>query len=233
MTRFPAKPIFRCLTALILVAGTPSAAPAAPAISCHCFRERAYDPAHPAASDDYLLASTFNSLIAKAHGISKRRVVMLKMEGGVSNNDLLLALHFARGDERQLQRLLAARQAERPWVALIASLPAIPDADPLRGAISGGAADQEVGRLAADRLITGFYRVPPTQVMGLRAAGLTSAEVGLVFLLARAGNLTPQEILARRHGGKESWSQIAASLGIAPEQAGKLLAPPSDQSPPR
>jgi hypothetical protein len=41
-----------------------STALAMPAINCHCFQDRAFDPAKPSAADQYYLATTQNRLLA-------------------------------------------------------------------------------------------------------------------------------------------------------------------------
>jgi hypothetical protein len=41
-------------------------------INCHCFQDRTYNPTDPPASDDYILATSFNSFLARSFGITKR-----------------------------------------------------------------------------------------------------------------------------------------------------------------
>ena len=38
-------------------------------INCHCFLDRSYDPADKFAADEYILATSFNSLLAKSFDI--------------------------------------------------------------------------------------------------------------------------------------------------------------------
>ena len=47
--------------ALALAALLPAPGLAAPAAACHCYRDRAFDPARPAAADPYILATTRSS----------------------------------------------------------------------------------------------------------------------------------------------------------------------------
>ena len=54
------------LLALVLA---PLPAAAIPAITCHCFTERAYDPALPFVADPYFLATTQNSFFAAAFAV--------------------------------------------------------------------------------------------------------------------------------------------------------------------
>jgi hypothetical protein len=69
---------------------------AASTVNCHCFQDRSYDPGDKFAADDYILATSFNSLLAKSFDISKKQVVMLKMNEGVNQDDLLVGLKLTK-----------------------------------------------------------------------------------------------------------------------------------------
>ena len=56
----------------------------------HCFTKRVYNPAERFAADDYILATSFNSLLARLAALPKRQIVMIKMNDGVAQDDLLL-----------------------------------------------------------------------------------------------------------------------------------------------
>ena len=87
---------------LAVLALTAVAGPAAanPAINCHCFQDRSYDPRRPAALDPYLLATTQNSLLAVVFEVPKRQLVRSKM-GGTPNDRIWIDLHLARGSQRE------------------------------------------------------------------------------------------------------------------------------------
>ena len=81
------------------------------AVTCHCFQDRSYDPVDKFAADDYILATSFNSLLAKSFDISKKQVVMLKMDEGVGQDDLLVGLKLTKltgGYLEQLYQVIAA-----------------------------------------------------------------------------------------------------------------------------
>ena len=67
--------------ALALAGLLPVAGRAAPATACHCYQDRSFDPARPAAADPYILATTRSSLLSAAFGVDKRSLVSAVMTG--------------------------------------------------------------------------------------------------------------------------------------------------------
>ncbi len=194
-------------------------------IDCHCFKDRTCDPARKFAADEYILATSFNSLLAKAYGIPKKQIVLLKMQGGVDQNDLLIGLRAAKLSGADLQQLLMLRDGNYPWQDILAN-PDLADRiknDPLLGKIKTGLADAEAGKQAADLLLADFFKVPPATVDKLRATGLNEKELTLIFILAHAKGKQPDTLAAQYQKEGKSWSEIADSLGIDPAAAGKLI----------
>ena len=64
--------------------------------NCHCFKNRTFNTVDKFASDDYLLTTTFNSLLASEFKISKRQIITMKMQDGVANDDLIISLYLSR-----------------------------------------------------------------------------------------------------------------------------------------
>ncbi|HDS16446.1 MAG TPA: hypothetical protein ENN66_07550 [Proteobacteria bacterium] len=91
MSELKISPATTAIVTAIILAIIPAAAPgllrAAP--SCHCFRQREYDPGNHFAADTYLLATSFNSLLARYFGVEKKELVLLKMKGGIDEDELL------------------------------------------------------------------------------------------------------------------------------------------------
>src|SRR6185369_13742858 len=79
---------------LILLLIYPLSAQAIPAITCHCFTDRAYDPARPTLADPYFLAMTQNTFFAELFVVEKKTIV-LKKQKGTSADDLLVAYWIA------------------------------------------------------------------------------------------------------------------------------------------
>lgn len=64
-------------------------ATAAGTIQCHCFNNRVYNPAEKFAADAYILATSFNSLLARLAGLPKKQIVMIKMNQGLPRTTCL------------------------------------------------------------------------------------------------------------------------------------------------
>jgi hypothetical protein len=195
------------------------------AISCHCFQDRTFQPAEPFAADDYILATSFNSLLARSFDIPKRQIVMLKMKEGVGQNDLLVGLKVAKITGVDLEKLLGHRRENQSWPMIIASLKqqGTIEKDRILATIGSGMAVDKAGDGIADELIGNFYSVPAEDVQQLRQAGLNEKEMALVFVLAHASDRQPQELVGQHNREGKSWSRIADSLGIEPAAAGKLV----------
>lgn len=103
----------------------PVPASAIPTITCHCFTDRSYDAAHPAAADPYFLATTQNSFFAAAFGVDKKRIVINKQKG-VSVDDLWVAYWLAARSGADPATLIQERTTKGSWrqVAAVSTIPA-------------------------------------------------------------------------------------------------------------
>jgi hypothetical protein len=216
--------LFLTLCSLCLLT-VPSPAAAKQTGRCHCFRDRVYDPARKFAADDYLLATSFNSLIAATLGISKRQLVMMKMKGGVDPDNLLIALYIANRTKTQLDLLLSIRDNGGSWQSIVNS-PALQGkygTDPVLIALAGGTADHEIGSRVADAMISSHYHARPEKIAELRRQDFSSKEIGLIFALHRLKAVPLEEIVAMSRQKKMSWSEIAHSFQLTPSALGKII----------
>ena len=91
---------------------------------------------------------------------------------------------------------------------------------------------EEAGVMVADEMIAEFYKVPAEKIKSLRKSGLNEKEIALLFILAHTSEIQPVALMEQYIKKGRSWSEIANSLGIEPEAAGKLLlAYPAKQIP--
>ena len=67
------KPFLFCMIVMLLFWGPVQNSFAESTINCHCFQDRSFDPGDKFAADDYILATSFNSLLAKSFDITKNR----------------------------------------------------------------------------------------------------------------------------------------------------------------
>jgi hypothetical protein len=210
---------------MFLLLGPAQNAFAESTINCHCFQSRSYDPNDKFSADDYILATSFNSLLAKSFDISKKQVVMLKMDEGVSQDDLLVGLKITQLSGGYLEQLLGLRRVGYTWLQIISGMEQqeIIDNDKLVKGIRSGMPVYEAGARVADEMIEGFYKVPAEEVKRFRAYGLGEKEMALVFILAHFKNQKPEIFVGQYKKQGSSWSQIAFNLGIEPAAAGKLI----------
>ncbi|HSH12945.1 MAG TPA: hypothetical protein VLA15_04325 [Desulfurivibrionaceae bacterium] len=212
------------LPAALLLAGSGPAL-AATANGCHCFQERAYDPKVPFAADDYILTTTFNSLISRSFNLSKQRIVMLKMQGGVAGDDLLIGLRLAQTTQTDSQTLFDRRKAGTAWPALLAGINPAPE---LAGSawfkkLKTGGPAAEAGEAVADRMLVEFFKVQPGRMEELRSAGLDARALSLALILAHYTGREPEFFIRQHQGEKKSWSEIAHLAGVTPKEAGILV----------
>ena len=213
---------------LLLLLATMMAEPAGAEMvtGCHCFRQRSYDPEARFVADDYILATSFNSLTANLFNIPKKQIIMLKMKGGVNQNDLLLALKLGHDFGIDHQQLLNLRQKDYSWQKILSqskTLSKIQD-NLLLTMIKIGKPVNDLGQKVANSMIADFYNAPEKEVEKLRLLGFNEKEMALFFLLVRNKQVKPEELIKQVKNEGESWSEVAHKLGITPAMAGKLIA---------
>ena len=214
------------ILALLILWSTalPPSSGAETANGCHCFQDRTYNPANKFAADEYILATSFNSLISNHFNIPKREIVMLKMKGGIGHLDLLTSLYVAKISKTNLQGLISLRQRKISWQKILnkAAYEQAAKTDPHLAALGSGASLELIGIKIADSVVAEFYTLELSSLEELRSAGLNEKEMALVLILSRTKDKKPAE-LAQKYKKGESWSQIANGLGVEPGAAGKLI----------
>jgi len=194
-------------------------------INCHCFQDRSFNPDDKFASDDYILATSFNSLLARSFDISKEQVVRLKMEEKVGQADLLVGLKLTKLTGGYLDQLLGLSGAGYTWSQIIMGMEqqAPINSDKLALDIKSGMPVGTAGDRVADEMISEFYAVPAEDVERYRAYGLSDKEIGLVLVLAHYKDVKPETFVDQYKKQGSSWSEIAFNLGLEPSAAGKLV----------
>ncbi len=192
---------------------------------CHCFRNRDYNPSDKFSADDYLLATSFNSLIAATLGVSKRQIVMMKMKGGIDPDELLIALYIAHAVGSNVDLLLSVRDNGGSWQSIVTT-PAIKknaNADPILTALAGGAASKEISSRIADTIIQAHYKTSTDTLLKLHKQEFSDKEIGLIIALHTQKNIPVEQLAAMARQKKMSWSEIAHSLDLAPSRVGKNI----------
>ncbi|HEY5998672.1 MAG TPA: hypothetical protein VI078_05140 [bacterium] len=201
----------------------------AAAVTCHCFRDREYDAANPAASDAYLLATASNTLLAAVAGIPKREIVEARMSG-TAGEDLWIAAHVARRRGMGVREVLEARARAASWREFLEKRGASPDALGRRfdAALAAGAPDVTLARIAASEALAERVGTAWAQLDTLAAAGAGYQETIVAALIGRWGGKDPLGVLETARAGV-GWSGQLAALGKFPRametEIPALLAP--------
>lgn len=214
--------IFLCLSCQVVF----SQEPAPESISgCHCFNERAFNPADKSATDEYLLATTFNSLLSRSFDLPKRDIVMLKMQGGVKQNDLLIALHAAKVGKTERKDLLSFRTRDFSWQKILSELLPADNfkTDTILQGLQSGHSETEAGQRIADHLLMELFQIPEKILATLRGANLNQKEITLLLILEQTKKLSPLDGVRQHSKEGKSWSEITHQLGVEPADAGELI----------
>ena len=152
-------------------------------IQCHCFKERSYNPADRFVSDEFILATSFNSLLERSFDIPKRQIVMIKMNEGVAQGDLLIGLKVSKVTGIDVRKFFRLHKEDNTWAQIISDLQHQEKVkkNPLLEAIRSGITVEEAGGRIADEIIGEFYQVKPEEIEKLRKSGLNEKEINLVF----------------------------------------------------
>lgn len=224
----------RLLLAALLFAPLPALA--GPGVSCHCFRDRSFDPERPAAADPYVLATAQNSLLAAAFGLDKGALVKSKMTG-TPGEDLWVAHWAAEKTGTRAADLLDARSRSPGWAEALGSLglPAErlgPRAAPLLRRTSP---DGALARAAQDDVLQSRLGVDEASLRDLASAGPGLGEAAAAALLSRRSSKSPLELYRAVAEGKASWGGLFHDAGVEPAaiegEVRRLVSPSAGTAP--
>ena len=195
----------RALVAIIPLLLIPSLIHAAPAITCHCFTDRSFDPARPTLADPYFLATTQNAFFAHAFGVDKKNIVIKKQQG-VSSEDLWLAYALAARTGKGPELLLQERKSRGGWrqVAVALKIQGGGIAESLRTTAS----DERLAEQVVDELLLRYRFYAETELAAMRKAGAGNKELILAALLAAKSGLTKMQIYRSVKSSGDSWGGL-------------------------
>jgi hypothetical protein len=186
-------------------------------ISCHCFQERAYDPARPQIADPYLLATTQNTFMAIIFDLAKRDLVQAKM-GGTSGDHLWVAHYLASEHGVPSAPLLTARQRSGTWRGALHAIDfgTLRSGERFAALLHNEAADQSLAAAAADEMLVERFGAQASELERLRFRGADTAQVILCSLLARKSGRSIFDIHDDFSSGRSSWGQLFDAAGLQP-----------------
>jgi hypothetical protein len=192
-------------------------------VSCHCFRDRTFDPSAPAKADPYLLATARNGLLAGAAGVEKGVVVKARMTGG-EENDLWVAYRIGILASLPAEKLLAAREAAPSWREALDTLKIPGDlGGPAFTLARSRGDDAGMARALADESLRTGFSLSPETVADLRGQGADNGEAALAAFFGASDEPAPA-LLREVRSGKRTWGQVLTARGIPSDTVGDRIA---------
>jgi len=194
------------------------------AAGCHCFKDRSYDPAQKFAADDYILATSFNSMLARFFDISKRQIIMLRMQKGVDGKELTTSLYLGKILAVDFNTILSRHSKKQSWKEIVASVD-FPKNEkyPVIEMIRKNGSDQDISHLAAKMVISKYFAIPAVSITKYNDQGLSDKEVVLVMGLSSRSGQAVDFIVSQYADKGKSWGEIADSYGIAAAEIGAII----------
>jgi len=193
------------------------------AVTCHCFRERTFEPTRPASADPYILATTRNSFLAAASGVDKGTVVRQRMTGA-SESDLWLSLYLSTLVDLSPEDLLEARDRNTTWGKAFEAMGLTTELGPAFQAARKKDDADGMARALAEQVLAKTFDTAQPSLDRMREKGAGIAESALSLYLAARLTRAPDHILAEVQRGQETWGSLLHSLGVPIETTGGLIA---------
>jgi hypothetical protein len=193
----------------------PMSALAIPAITCHCFTERLYDQARPAAADPYLLATTQNSFFAIVFAVDKKTIV-IKKQSGTSPEDLWIAYWLASKSKVSPDALLQARQNLSDWKDVLTSqhIPTKSLSSRFLNGLNAKVPPVQLAETVVDELFRRHRLLGDEELSALRRTGASSQECIIATVIAvKTGQPVKQIYFDVKNGGK-TWGYLLKTAQI-------------------
>ena len=200
---------------LVLLLMLPVPAQAIPAITCHCFTDRSYAAARPAAADAYFLATTQNSFFAIVFNTDKKGLVMKKQQG-TSADDLWIAYWVASKSGSAPDTLLQAKSKKETWKNVIAPLRLTPNVlgVKLSNAIQAHAPDAQLSEAVVDEVFSRYRLMGEHDLAAMRKSGATNQELILATVIAARTRQPANQLYLEVKTGARTWGAILTRAGI-------------------
>ena len=204
-----------CLFNLILLLALPLPALAIPAITCHCFTDRSFNPAQPALADPYFLATTQNSFFAALFNVDKKTIVMKKQQG-TSSDDLWIAYWVASGSTVSVEALLQAKAAKEAWPEVIAPLriPAKKLGSRFASALGSKQSTARLAEAVVDELFLRYRLLTDAELAAMRKAGASNQELIITTLIAVKTRQPARRVYAEVKNGAKTWGSLLEGARI-------------------
>ena len=204
-----------CLFNLILLLALPLPALAMPAITCHCFTDRSFNPAQPALADPYFLATTQNSFFAALFNVDKKSIVMKKQQG-TSADDIWVAYWVASRSTVSVEVLLQAKEAKENWPEVIAPLriPAKKLGSSFASSLSSKQSTARLAEAVVDELFLRYRLLQAAELTAMRKAGASNQELIITTLISAKSRKPARQVYAEVKSGAKTWGSLLEGVRI-------------------
>jgi hypothetical protein len=208
-----------CQISLLLLLSLPLPALAIPAITCHCFTDRSYDPARPALADPYFLATTQNAFFALVFNLDKATIVMKKQQGTPAA-DLWIAYWLATKGGKSAEALLQAKQRHEHWQEVVAPLRLAPKTLGSRfsAALQANGSATVLADGIVDELFSHYRLLSDGELAELRQSGATNQELIIATLIAGKVRQPARQVYREVKSGASTWGRSLQQARIDPKR---------------
>jgi len=197
---------FLCLIVMFIF---PMSAYAIPAITCHCFTDRSYNAAQPAAADAYFLATTQNSFFAIVFNTDKKSIVMKKQQG-TSPDDLWVAYWVASKAGKTPDGLLQAKSKSDSWKNVVVPLHLSSKSLGARfsNALNANAPTDRLSEAVVDELFLKEQLLGEKDLADMRKVGASNQELIIATVIATKTKQSAKQVYLEVKAGTKTWGSL-------------------------
>lgn len=206
MRILPGSKILLCIGLLFML---PMPAMAIPAITCHCFTDRTFEPGRPGAADPYFLATTQNSFFALVFNTDKKTVVMKKQQG-TSTDDLWIAYWVASKSGTPPENLFREKLRKLSWDEVLAPMRLSTKVLGSRfsSALKAKSSSAHLAETIVDDLLTRYRLHGEAELVAMRQLGASSQELILAAIISARTGRQAKQLFLEVKGGAKTWGQL-------------------------
>jgi hypothetical protein len=199
----------KLLLNLVLLFMLPIPALAIPTITCHCFTDRSYDAGHPAAADEYFLATTQNSFFAIVFNTDKKSIVMKKQQG-TSPDDLWVAYWVASKAGKSPDSMLQAKLKSDSWKNVVVPLNLTPKSLGARflNALNANVPTDRLSEAVVDELLLKAQLLSERDLVDLRKAGASNQELIIAIVISSRTKQPAGQLYLEVKAGAQTWGSL-------------------------